>query len=65
MNTFKKIILKTYCSLGYDNMKNKAKQLPNQTANQMQYLVEVEKSVTQILTKIAAPFCYGSQNSSH
>lgn len=44
MNTFKKIILKTYSSLGYGNIKNKAKKLSNQTTNQMQYLLEIEKS---------------------
>lgn len=65
MNTFKKIILKTYCSLGYGNIKNKSKQISNQTANQMQYLIEMEKSVIQTLPKIPTPFCYGSQNSSH
>lgn len=65
MNIFMKIIFKTYCSLGYGNIKNKAKQLSNQTANQMQDLIEMEKSVIQTLTKISTPFCYGFQNSSH
>lgn len=66
MNTVKKIIFKTYCSLGlYDNIKNKTKQLSNQTANLMQYLMEMEKSVIQTLTKVPTTSCYASQNSNH
>lgn len=65
MNTRKKVYFKNYLSLCYGNIKNKAKQLSNQRANQHQYQIELEQSVITIIPKIPTPYGYGSRTFSH
>ena len=65
MNTLKKMYFKNYCSFCYTNIKNKAKQLSNQTTNGIQDVIETEQSVIAVIPKIPIPFGYGSQTSSH